>query len=436
MTLTRRRALATGVAFLTIFAFQAGAPPTASADLTDTEWAANQEIVDQVADKLLGGREDAEAARTYPWFANVYLDVPNKAVILGYSGPESALPDNGFTAMKQYARDRGATLTAVPTGGPSLASMMDAQSGLSAQMDSDGVSSYSIDVNEDATGLLVEADAGDDYASLTGASNRTDGTAAYEKRLRSMTTVPIDFRAVAEDRLPKHASRQDDSTPFYGGIGLINPYNRYCSAAFGARRTAGGVTSHYLMTAWHCGRGVYKDRAGQTLGSSPSANSTHEGADVLAIKLSSGYTAGSRVYDGSWNSGSYSKPVRGTSRARRGKRFCSSGANSGIHCSLRVYATASTIKYANPTQKVMGLIKAEQVGSGIAVAQGDSGGPVIGPHLGAWDSVRAVGVISGGRINLACPSLATSTGVRCFKRIYWQPVQSFLTIYDAQLVTA
>lgn len=187
-----------------------------------------------------------------------------------------------------------------------------------------------------------------------------------------------------------------------------------------------------MLTAYHCGAGTYSDRAEEVLGTTGSLGSAARAADVAGIAVKSGASSGNKVYDGAWNNAdNYAKSVANKGAARKGKRFCTSGANSGVHCALSVYTTNSRVKYASG-QIVFGIVKAQRLSSGIAVAQGDSGGPVFGPHAGSWVKVQAVGLISGGATSVTCPSLAVS-GVRCFKKVYFQPVNAALDIFGAQL---
>jgi len=196
------------------------------------------------------------------------------------------------------------------------------------------------------------------------------------------------------------------------------------------------IPSSYMLTAYHCGSGPYYDRAGEYIGHTGSLGNPERAADVAAITVKSNATSGNRMFDGTWdNSTGYSKAVGSRGSARKYVRYCASGANSGVRCSLSVYSTNSSTRYPGG-QSVFGLVKTEQVAGGIAVAQGDSGGPVFGPHDGTWvnGKVQAIGIISGGYADLPCPSLAYSaSGWRCFKKLWFQPVNTALTLYGVQL---
>jgi len=430
MSSVRSRVMTIALSFLVASAAVVATPTAASAELTDDEVATIQSRMDYYADLIVG---DAEVA-SLSWYVDLIYDLEGQTMDLYTT---KAWTNNTIT---QPASGEGISIRNIIKP-RSLSSLLAAQRTLSDQLEADGsiegANTISIGTIADVQGLTVEA--GDqelDQAAFSAReTSHQDPVVAYEQELTVKVGVPVDIVLSDNNEAPDTASRQNDSSPFYGGLGLTTPNNGYCSGAFGARRTAGSVTSYYMISAWHCGSGTYKDRAGEVIGSTGTVGAgPAKEADVIAIKVKSGASSGTRVFDGAWNNSSnYSKPVSSKGRATKGKRFCSSGANSGVHCALKVTGTNVRVKYPSG-QVVFGQVLAEQVKTGIALAQGDSGGPVFGPHAGAWAKVQAIGVISGGTRTMTCPSLAAaSTKTKCFKKIYFQPIGSALTIFDLQL---
>lgn len=393
--------------------------------LTDDQWLANQTAMDNVAAQITDGK-DANESSTIQGFSSLDYDVPNKTLNLYWQGtPPQSVRDSIAQASQSGVRVN--TLSAQR----SLSASLDAQQRLSSNMENASDSndtSNSIDIRSDGSGLDLVTE--EDPSTASGFPDDMSEV-AYEHELTDAAGIPVDVKL--SDAEFSNTSRQNDSSPFYAGAGLETPNGGYCSSGFAASRGSGSSTTYYLFTAYHCGSGTFMDRSLETIGSAGPLGPPQRSYDVSAIKIKSGASSGGYTYDGPWGSGSFSKAVGGRGSANKGKRFCTSGANSGVHCSIQVYATNSRVHYASG-QIVFGLTKASTKASGIAVAQGDSGGPVFGPYAGGWTKVQAVGIISGGSSGTSCPSLA-SPGATCFKNVFFQPVSTFLTQYSATLRT-
>lgn len=86
--------------------------------------------------------------------------------------------------------------------------------------------------------------------------------------------------------------------------------------------------------------------------------------------------AGNQYYDGAWNDPTgYHKHVAGWGLNKAGDYVCTSGSMSGIHCNILV-------QYAGITMNIGGIdrqnvVKAIRTDTSMAVAAGDSGGPVV-----------------------------------------------------------
>ena len=129
------------------------------------------------------------------------------------------------------------------------------------------------------------------------------------------------------------------------------------------------------------------------------------------------------MFDGAYNNSSgYAKLVGGTAASYQNYRFCTSGANSGIHCGIAVNNPNTTVNYGYGY--IAPLVRGK-ASSGVASVGGDSGGPVIGPYNGAYVKMSAVGIISGGTDTTSCPATAVYPGTlpgtstkQCFQSVY------------------
>lgn len=114
------------------------------------------------------------------------------------------------------------------------------------------------------------------------------------------------------------------------------------------------------------------------------------------------------MFDGAWNDpNSYHKTVVGYADLSEGDWICTSGAMSGVHCEIEVQ---NLLHAYNDGQGVFWTISARQLGDGVAVARGDSGGPVLVPYsTNGWTTVGAAGMNQWGTETRACGSVRTAT---------------------------
>jgi len=104
------------------------------------------------------------------------------------------------------------------------------------------------------------------------------------------------------------------------------------------------------------------------------------------------------MFDGTWNNpAGYDKKVIGYGDVSIGDAICTSGANSGVHCGLRVGAMPVKFDdhYPYVPNSSFNTIYAQSpfVPMTAANCQGDSGGPVLTPRNSS--DVLAVGMIQG-----------------------------------------
>lgn len=229
--------------------------------------------------------------------------------------------------------------------------------------------------------------------------------------------------------VPEPMGRQDDGGAWHGGARAKHP-NGYCTLGFGYR-DANGV---YTSTSNHCAYAnnvAWTDGADDWIGRSQRSRYQD---DATLIKAGSvGVSA--YILHGPWNSTSRpSRPVRGEgAQPMQGDFLCQSGSVSGEICGLRVGATSFVWSW-RPGESTVGMV-AEQTIAGVqAVARGDSGGPVYEMWHSTPD-VWALGMTSGGIIDVPCSTNGTQPGATCFDQIWVTYVRHIIQSRGLSLVT-
>lgn len=395
-------------------------------DLTDEQWAANQQVLDVAANAITGGKEDLEL-RTIPGFGSLAYDVPKLGIRLRWKGT----PPSEVTTAIAAAEAQGVLVTLVPTA-RTLNDALNAQTALADQLDADGqmTSGYIVDIAEEGNLLAVSGDVAPAGEDATESSRAADGSdpAAYAAELTEQVGMPV---SIISEEAPESLSRQNDASPWMGGAATKAP--TFCSSSFAWQRG----TTYYLSTAWHCPGGpgsTVTDGAGQKIGENFfSNNDVNKSYDIKAIKVTSGSARG-RIYDLGWSS-SVSKAIGGSGSSYYGKKACTSGATSGSHCGMLIFATNSIATYG--TQRVVGLHRARYSSNNVAVAKGDSGGPVFSSYNGSYVKLAAVGIISGGYGTVPCGStINPNTTTTCYKEVMYQPIKPFRDQFGATLMTS
>jgi hypothetical protein len=169
------------------------------------------------------------------------------------------------------------------------------------------------------------------------------------------------------------ATRSNDFAPFNAGDYMrsnTSPSFAVCSTGFAI---VYGGTNH-TTTARHCNRSdwVARDNVYMSYGH-PLVTTAGSAGLVLSA------TGSPLMFDGAWNNAAgYKKTVKGFTDIGRGAYVCDSGGNSGVHCGLWVYNMWDSI---NDGYGWVTAIDAQATNSpAIAVAGGDSGGPVFIPN--------------------------------------------------------
>lgn len=264
-------------------------------------------------------------------------------------------------------------------------------------------------------------------------------------RLFSGVPVKVEYSVDANN---ESTSRPADASPYSGGaligIGLQN-FTVYCSSGFGVQSATSGV--NYILTANHCfhtfivnsntSASVFSGTDGQgffdghtTVGTWQ--NTTGYNKPVLDLSLyrpSSGVSANT-IYTGAISSNS--KVV--ISKAMNpvvGETVCTSGGMSGAHCDLSVDSVNGSGTFQNGDGTTFAiasnLASAHSLSNGIAVAKGDSGGPVYDYQTGVY---VGLGIITGGFGQFFnCPVISTY----CFSRVYFTQLPLDLSTINMSL---
>ena len=242
--------------------------------------------------------------------------------------------------------------------------------------------------------------------------------------------IPV---TLSEGDMSVTTSRQDDSSPWFGGGAMkLNP-NGYldCSTGFSVLTTGGYGR---LVSAAHCdtsGSAAWYDGAGDQLSLGGSYVMNHPKYDSMLIDPVGG--TGGQVHGGPWNATSanarYHLKVAGAGGNSTGDKVCTSGANSGEHCNLTV---KGKINFECPGSNVCAGWYAE-ASSGVATVGGDSGGPVYANRSDG--RVGARGVIHGGAGDVPCPSMAAPTN-KCLRQVFYVPILDVLSTWGVEIETA
>lgn len=237
-----------------------------------------------------------------------------------------------------------------------------------------GVDIFGISTRYDGSGLTVDTSSPEKAADLV----RTTGTG-------EVAPEDVSFVYVSEGAAP--ASRYDDYPPYAGGVVLnVGGVHNLCTSGFGMRLTNGAGA---IATAGHCapaGRTIY-DGGGQIVGSVNSARFPSRDAEIIPAATWSGvYTEGEQYV--SYKNFAYSYV---------NQLVCQSGYSSNKICSLAImdddFSYTTTTDFGE--YWLVYAVKTEPLfcPTCVAVAGGDSGGPVWAP---ATDGVQSRGINTAG----------------------------------------
>lgn len=270
------------------------------------------------------------------------------------------------------------------------------------------------------------------HARSSGNAAQDVATAAAEIA-RTLTQAPTRISMEGGDIALTNGSRVAPTPPYWAGSALqryLAPTTDICSSGFSVLYNG----SPRVTTARHCDSYPYTGPNGQGDFGTSIATSTDGALRVLSA------TGGPRMFDGPWNVGANTgldKGLYGLYDVGLNDWVCVSGASSGSHCTLKV--TAMYV-YINDGYGTVSTISATQQTAGqIAIAEGDSGGPVFMNYIPPGDyNVSAVGIIQAGRdsAGTACGSVAYA-GIECYRTVLFTSLRTALNFLPgASLLTS
>ncbi|WP_189336124.1 hypothetical protein [Actinoplanes ianthinogenes] len=228
------------------------------------------------------------------------------------------------------------------------------------------------------------------------------------------------------------ATRDTDTPAFNAGGVMYSPATReICSTGFSV--SVGGT--RYTTTARHCTAHDYRplNNSRNNYGDGV-RNSTDGAARQMSAKGSP------LMFDGSRNDANgYKKTVVGYGDVSLRDSVCTSGANSGVHCGIRITQMVHWFDdgYPHGGNSTFSTIVGDQESHKTAACQGDSGGPVL--VTAGNMKVKAVGMIQGGPATdtrYHTSSTTWSGGAVCTWRFYFTAMRTIVnTLPNASLVT-
>lgn len=235
----------------------------------------------------------------------------------------------------------------------------------------------------------------------------TSSQKAIESVLQAEISVPLKVEWLDDANvLHGQLGRQDDSSPWIGGGGIILNGGSYCTTGLPIKIDNSG--NEYVTTGRHCilvdeadgngyaaSTGTVKTPANATIGPWKSQSSWNRSAyDTTLIGPSSG-SVSPQVFSGSY-SADVPRTITSVSDSTVGDYVCISGARSGSHCQDRI---ADKNVISSFRGAALGGNVTVQADSGIASAPGDSGGPV---WYAANGQTYVKGTLIGGNNTVSC----------------------------------
>jgi hypothetical protein len=273
--------------------------------------------------------------------------------------------------------------------------------------------------------------------------------AALSQQATQALGVAVKVTTAAAPVPPAATKRNDDSSPFNAGGMLQFSFmqggvvkNGYCSTGFAlliggtpyttlARHCTSPYAGRYDCTTSDCQAYAYRS-IDSTSAILKTYNRKQQSTDGGAMLLTAG---GSRsMFYGGLTSSLKARVVADPNTGSGanivvGDYVCTSGANSGTHCSggaiQRVQATGT--RDVKDNWGIVSTIRAQRVDGGLAAVSGDSGGPVYRNNTST--DVYAVGMIQGGddqKYPAPCGATRVSPGGHCSSMVYYTSINTII----------
>jgi hypothetical protein len=421
------------------------APAAAKPDAHMVTLFNRQKVLDKIAGRITEGLSETARAKI-PGFSEIVVNPDTNHLRLYWKGTppqrvKSILADlpKGVTADVLPARHSKAELNAARAKLISGGKMVD----LHVTPSGAALRITSIALATDGSGLVIgyDEDLGVGKRSLVdplGASARQGRSNSVQALTTGLTGVST--QAVYQP-LSKDLSRRNDFSPWFGASAIKSSTASICSSGFAVKYQG----SYALTIAYHCvgsGSSSWSTFDGTYIGNSgvPTTSSgTAIGVDTDLLFPSSGVTGG-YLFDGLPDlTTSYAKPVTGWGHNNKGDYLCTDGANSGIHCNVKITELDTSVVGANGALRPDVDLAMQQSTSDIAAQDGDSGGPVFA-GVNNWTGDEARGTITANHATTTCPSSEqTHTLFKdkklCYNGTYFVPIYQTLSLEGLTLVT-
>ncbi|MFD8754955.1 trypsin-like serine protease [Kitasatospora sp. NPDC059577] len=348
-------------------------------------------------------------------YAGVYVDAEASRVTVFATDPARGRTLAERARREMAATDRDGVVVDVRAAKYSKAQLHRAADRIKAQAPAWGKSGAKLTgivYDHEGKSLRVLVDDPQSAATLTGTPG-VDGQSA--EGAVGLGIDPADVHFETGGAIPASASR--DSAVHWAGAWIDGPAS--CTSAFALDTPRDG---RYVITAAHCG-GI-----GSRWSSGPYdygvVHNVAPDRDAAVIKPTGGAEA--KVYTDEYNYSTYA----GYDWALAGWEVCRSGRTLNYRCGIYVVDNAEWVLPDAPNTTVSGIIGCTRT-SALAVAPGDSGGPVF-----IWRANRMVtsmGMISAG--DYATAGIDPSTGASGWRCVRWVQTGDILRSWLADLVT-
>jgi hypothetical protein len=131
------------------------------------------------------------------------------------------------------------------------------------------------------------------------------------------------------------------------------------------------------------------------------------------------------MFNSGWNSATH-LTVIGYQNVGLNDLVCTEGGNSGEHCDVKVTNLDRDINLNDGYGPFETIEGDQQTAGAFAVADGDSGGPVMSLNNTSSGQVRAVGMIQAGNNAVSCPSGSTHDPVNCWNMVYFTSIVTII----------
>lgn len=427
---------AAGVALLSAPAVSAAAGARPPVRVSAHAIAVRQLPLVRVANKILQMSKQG-AAPGYAGYGDVTISIPRRLVTLYWHGPMPSAVRSRLAPLDATASVR---VLAAPYTWRQLEAQTHQIATREAALRADGYTVSSIGPEANAAGLL----AGVDYArsgalarlrSGTGgpAATATAEAAAAQAAIRRLVPGAAARLTVSNIPLAQATSRDNDSSPFWGGARIVRDGDVDCSDGFSVYQGA----TLYMLTAGHCGgintawqTGDYYG-SGTVLGTEVARDPCCDTA-IIKVNANEGL-----IYDQAWDSDVGEQVDATPLAAMPGASVCTEGATSGVRCNITILDYGAVRTFTNDDGTTFraeneSMGKQETAGQQ-ANAGGDSGGPVImnSPIAGL---VYAAGTISGGDTPVSCTNIDPSVDAACYVDVWFEEIVSILNRWTVNLV--